>query len=505
MIRCDKRAMARTVSMPERMHILMSIAVITALIAFLTGMAWGREEIEDEVLNNAIVSELAFSEQVSSHLIDVETVDGVVTLSGSVDNMLAKEQAIRITKSFKGVRSVIDKLNVRPVLRTDEDIADDVEIAFALDPATESYEVDVSVDDGIVTLEGTVESWTERKLAEDVAKGVKGVKEVRNEIDVTYDESRSDIEIKGEIERRLELDPYVSGRMLNVYVKDGKVELKGTVGSSAEKTHAYNNAWVAGVEGVDDDAVVVDWLLNDELKKKAKVTFKGDLEIQRDIEDAMLYDPRVHSFNIDVRVNEGIATLSGVVNNLKAKRVAEKNAQHTIGVKDVSNNIVVRPVVLPESSKLTEQVINALERDPIVERHEITVISRNNKVYLYGKVDSHYEKLHAEDVVSRIRGVVEVENNLEVYHTWNTKTDEEIEKDIENQLFWSIYVDSSDIDVSVDNGVATLSGVVGTWSEFNAVLDNAFEGGARGVESHIRILEHPVDEEWYFGYYNYPW
>ena len=70
--------------------------------------------------------------------VDVSTSQGIVTLSGSVDNPLAKERAVKIAKSIRGVLGVIDQIIVTPVSRSDEDIRKDIQAALQEDPATES-------------------------------------------------------------------------------------------------------------------------------------------------------------------------------------------------------------------------------------------------------------------------------------------------------------------------------------------------------------------------------
>jgi len=158
-------------------------------------------EIEDEDITRAIETELLFNDAVSSHLIDVETREGIVTLSGSVDNLLAKEQALAIAEATRGVRSVIDQLQIFPVTRSDRDIRDDVNRALMGDPATDSYEIEVQVSDGVVILRGTVDSWQEKSLSEQVAKGVRGVKDIQNNIVIHSKAERMHGEIKAEVER----------------------------------------------------------------------------------------------------------------------------------------------------------------------------------------------------------------------------------------------------------------------------------------------------------------
>jgi osmotically-inducible protein OsmY len=117
---------------------------------------------------------------------------------------------------------------------------------------------------------------------------------------------------------------------------------------------------------------------------------------------------------------------------------------------------------------------------------------RNGRAYLYGRVDSYYEKEHAEEVAARQEGVIDVENRLLTGH-WRWKPDWEITEDIESQFFWSVFVYSDEIEVTVDDGVATLSGKVSSWNEQNAAIANAYEGGAKRVISELDIDYSPPD------------
>lgn len=475
----------------KRFNLMTQIAVSAAIAFFMVANATKiiaqENDLQDSDISMAVETNLLLDEGVSAHLVDVDTTDGVVTLSGTVDNILAKERALKITESIKGVRSVINRITVKPVERNDEQIKDDIVNALLFDPATDSYELNVKVDDGTVTLTGTVQSWSEKELAENVVKGVKGVTDVNNDIDIQYESDRADIEIENEIDHKLSADPYVDDGLIDVSVTDGAVTLTGTVGSAAEKSQARVDAWVAGVQSVDATGLEVKWWARDEMQRKSAMQVKSDENIKNSVQDALFYDPRVASFNLDVTVDAGIVTLTGVVDNLKAKKSAAQDARNTTGVWKVNNHIRVRPVDAPTDNQIAENVRESLLWDPFVERYELDVTVRNNKVYLYGTVDTNFEKNQAEDIASRVFGVVDVENNLNVSESWAWKTDREIKQDIESQLFWSPFVDSDKISVSVENGVATLTGAVSDLYEHDVAVENAFEGGARGVISNLDI------------------
>jgi osmotically-inducible protein OsmY len=71
------------------------------------------------------------------------------------------------------------------------------------------------------------------------------------------------------------------------------------------------------------------------------------------------------------------------------------------------------------------------------------------------------------------------------------KSDWEIRQDIENQLFWSPFVDEDQVQVSVEGGVATLTGEVDTWGERQAAVENALQGGAASVDNNIQVTNPP--------------
>ncbi|MBD3297635.1 MAG: BON domain-containing protein, partial [candidate division Zixibacteria bacterium] len=116
------------------------------------------KEIDDSKIATAVATHLLAEEDVASHLIDVEVVDGVVTLDGTVNNLLARERATSIAEAVKGVRSVVNNTEVSTPARPDNEIAEDVREAIMLDPAADSYEINVTAFNGLVTLTGQVDS-----------------------------------------------------------------------------------------------------------------------------------------------------------------------------------------------------------------------------------------------------------------------------------------------------------------------------------------------------------
>jgi len=448
-------ASARPVRQPVTLC-LAAIALLAALhLASFKAMAQEDREITDQSLLLAVVTELLLDEAVPAHYLDVEARDGIITLSGKVSNILARDRAVYLARSVKSVRSVIDRIAVTAVERSDANLREDVARSLAEDPATDSFEITVDAADGVITLIGTVDSRAEKQLAATVAKGVRGVREIRNDVAIEYREVRPDDEIAADIRRRMELDAYLDPMHVEMEVTGGEVKLAGTVGSAVEKQRAFENASVAGVTDVDISGLEVRLWAEETYEKKDIVTSPADAQVRQAVEDALRFDPRVTAFDIAVEADGGTVTLTGLVDNLKAKRAAEEDARNTAGVRRVRNYIRVRMQEPPEDEDIHARVQEALARDPILAGHDIDIQVHNQGVILDGTVDSYYQKYHAQDVAFRVVGVAAVDNNLDVTGEWEWKSDRDLKADIEDQLFWSAYVNDQKITVEVENGVVT--------------------------------------------------
>jgi osmotically-inducible protein OsmY len=215
--------------------------------------------ITDHGITAAVERGLIFEKGVFPSNVDVSTSEGIVTLSGAVSNLLAKERAVKIAESIRGVRGAIDRITVTPVARPDADIRKDILAALRQDPATASYKVEVSVKkSATATLTGTVGSYTEEQLAARIAKSVKGIKEIHNDLKINYLAKRTDLQIAADVKARLQWDIWINGDQIASAVKDGKVTLTGTIGSALGRSRAFDDAWVNGVMSVDDSSMKVE-------------------------------------------------------------------------------------------------------------------------------------------------------------------------------------------------------------------------------------------------------
>lgn len=214
----------------------------------------------DAAIAEAVAKQIAYDPEMRAADVQAKVEDGVATLTGTSPNILAKERAAYLAESVKGVRRVINRIEATPAADIDAaQLERMIEHELVLTPATESFEIEVEANaNGVVTLRGLVDSWSEKQLSGIVAKSVRGVTGLRNEIEVTPAENRDDNEILAEIEARLRWDTRVDETQIEVEVEDQVVRLFGVVGSAAERRRAREAARVAGVADVDDQRLRVE-------------------------------------------------------------------------------------------------------------------------------------------------------------------------------------------------------------------------------------------------------
>lgn len=466
----------------------------------------------DAEIRAAVVEELFRSPHAHDGSIVVACNSGVVELTGSVNNLLAKDRAVAITEMVRGVRAVSDRLRVTPIARPDDELAAAVQTALLYDPAADEYQIKVGAIDGLVRLAGTVDSWEERRLAERLARGVRGVKAVQNQISVNPLSKRADADLKRDVESRLRWDAFVGDGLIQVKVYSGNVHLSGVVGSAAEKAQAYYDAWVHGARNVDAVALNVDPSARDDRLRGQKYAHKSDAEIVSALKDALVYDPRVDSAKVTVRADAGVITLAGEVRSAKAKLAAESVAQHTVGVRGLHDELQVKPGKPIADPELHARLKAALAASPVLDARALEAKVDHGEVTLSGVAGTLFESAEAVDIVSSFEGVTKVSNHLtvtspEIAFVWvehvfpfgpyvpeghyaassAAQSDRDIRQNIEREFSASPFVDADQVHVDVRDGKATLTGTVESWQERRAAGENALEGGAVSVDNQLKV------------------
>lgn len=208
-----------------------------------------------EMLRDEVMRELEWDAQITAP-IGVVAADGVVTLTGFVDNYSQKLAAEKAAKRVYGVHAVANEIQVRPIgTRTDPEIAAAAAEAIRnrLGPTTP---VKVAVRDGALTIDGQVEWLFQKAAAEEAVKHLWGVRSVSNGITVRPRHASAP-DIAHRIEEALRRTAEIDARRINVMFKDGCVVLTGRVRSWLEKEEAEKAAWSApGVTRIDNRLAV---------------------------------------------------------------------------------------------------------------------------------------------------------------------------------------------------------------------------------------------------------
>jgi len=203
----------------------------------------------------AVEKELGFDPRVDSAHIDVGNIGGDVALTGTVPSYPQYRAAAAAAWRIADVIGVHNHLEV---VLPEENYRDDVELATAANNAlaqnvTVPDNVEATASDGDITLTGTVTYGTERAAAEAAVAGLVGVRNVIDNIDISYliDPVNVDLHVQQALDR-LALVP--DGSDVTAETKDGIITLTGHVRTWAEHDAVLDAAWMAlGVVDVRDD------------------------------------------------------------------------------------------------------------------------------------------------------------------------------------------------------------------------------------------------------------
>jgi osmotically-inducible protein OsmY len=190
----------------------------------------------DEQLKHAVTAELRWDNRVEETEIGVAVDNGVVTLTGTVSSFAKKLAAQEAAHRVAGVLDVANDIRVKTLgslLRNDADIAQAVRHALEWDVWVSDQNIQSTVSDGWVTLEGKVASLAEGEDAERVVSKLVGVRGVTNHLSVAPRISAENVHAM--IEQALERRADHEAKHINVTVKDGAVTVAGKVRNYGEK------------------------------------------------------------------------------------------------------------------------------------------------------------------------------------------------------------------------------------------------------------------------------
>lgn len=216
----------------------------------------------DETIKKLVNDQLYWDHRVDASDVKIAVDDQVVTLDGSVPTYAARVAAFDDTRDVTGVKGVINNLEIdytiEPELPTDANIEKFVTDRFRWDPNLKSYKINVSMNNGWATLEGTVDAYWKKIRAEVKAADVLGVVGVINNLAVVPTESIKDEVIANHVIQALERNVNVFAEDVNVKVENGIVTLSGEVPTWTARSAAYDAAmFTYGVLDVVDSLRVM--------------------------------------------------------------------------------------------------------------------------------------------------------------------------------------------------------------------------------------------------------
>jgi osmotically-inducible protein OsmY len=211
----------------------------------------------DREIEEDIESQMQADVRVEPSEIVVEVDNGTAYLTGSVDTLTELETAKEIAQAVSGVEVVEDEMTIESpegALISDDEIESRVNNSIFWHQYLEASDIEISVQDAVVYLEGSVDNYWKKTKAANVSSRVKGVAGIDNDLAVVPSDDVEDESIAENIVDNLERNQNVDQDDITVQVNNGVVTLTGTVSSYAESNATYNATTVVpGVTDINND------------------------------------------------------------------------------------------------------------------------------------------------------------------------------------------------------------------------------------------------------------
>lgn len=214
---------------------------------------------------------------------------------------------------------------------------------------------------------------------------------------------RLDKELQADVVRELGWEPKVDSANIGVAVDKGAVTLTGHVKTYAELIAAERAALrIYGVLAVANELVV----------KLPSDRTRDDSEIALAISNQLAWNAAIPDEAIKATVTHGWVTLEGKVDWAYQSEAADKVVRGLIGVKGVTNRVVVKPTI--HSKDVKAKITEALHRQAQIDARRIWLTTDDGHVTLHGQVSSWSEAAAAKKAAASAPGVTKVESLLTV-------------------------------------------------------------------------------------------
>jgi osmotically-inducible protein OsmY len=381
-------------------------------------------------------------------------------------------------------------------LQTDEHLADAditaaIELLFMLKKGVTSHLVEVATHEGIVVLSGFTDNLLARERAAEVAKAVRGVRGVVNELIIrTADVPNA--ELQRRVVRALQNDPAVRRYQVRSYANDGEVILEGSVQTWAEELLVLRA--LRGVPGVRH--------LHNHLVVQGGPGMAADEDIAAHIQNCLAWDLRVKSPLVDVAADHGAVRLTGTVGTAAEFDHVLATAYRAGATSVDATQLQVAPWALdkmlrhqrfaPKADEDVAQAVrDALRYDPRCQPDTPTVQVEQGTVTLTGTVSNLRARRAAGQDARNVLGVKDVHNLLQV-HPAKPVEDDVIRQQVKAALAADAYLAGYALLVSVEHGRVQVGGSVD--SHFDQQRTAEVASGINGVvelENHVRVAPTP--------------
>ena len=342
------------------LRVVRGVRGVRSIAADEVAIAWGTPNNSDEEITTQIKELLDWDIRVYSALVEVDTMNCLTHISGTVGT--AAEKAHVVATAYQAGATHVDARDLqvaawaltrelrqeKHAARSDAAIAQAVLDTFRFDARVRSNTPLVVVHNGVVTLTGNMSNLRAKQDAERDARHVVGVWDVHNLLKVRTHRFIPDANVGQTIQDALARDPYLGFCEFSVRVHNGKAQLYGHVGSHFEQERAGGVA--AGVNGV---AAVENWVSVpangpfDEFQAYAwsatsprPHVFNPDFALAERIRQRYFWSASLHNQEVAVHVQKGRATLTGTVDTWLDHQQAALDA-YAAGARDVDNDLHV--------------------------------------------------------------------------------------------------------------------------------------------------------------------
>lgn len=229
---------------------------------------------------------------------------------------------------------------------------------------------------------------------------------------------------EGQIWTTYALSPYLRAHEIEVTVVDGKATLTGTVEEDVNKELAKQLALsVDGINSVDNRIVVkADYVPSEKNDRRTYAQRVDDASVAAAVRSKLQWSQQLNDRRIGVTTERGRVSLSGEVDSVADKDLAQRLAANTRGVSAVDNRLTVGRAPMRQSgndtgdtvvqnvadSWITTKVKSTFMYSDNVDSNDIKVSTESGKVTLSGRVHSGAERALAIELAKNVRGVTTV-------------------------------------------------------------------------------------------------